>query len=129
MTRWSIRHFLTHPTPGHRRHHHQAADHHRLNHPFDAPYFLVAGYDRKVAKYGNLGPTFPFVVGALCSWLPTNNKIDVALSIRPSAWIALRRKCRLLAATIINHQQPTNHQQLAGHPWTRPGHLRSPPSR
>ena len=35
--------------------------------PFDAPESLQAGYNLKVTKYGHLGPTLPFVVGALGS--------------------------------------------------------------
>jgi hypothetical protein len=65
--------------------------------PFDAPESLAAGYNRKVEKYGQLGPTLPFVIGALGSWLPSNNSIASALGIRPGAWTALRRICRLLA--------------------------------
>jgi hypothetical protein len=65
--------------------------------PFDAPESLQAGYDLKVAKYGHLGPTLPFVVGALGSWLPSNNAVATSLGIRPSAWRCLRRKSRLAA--------------------------------
>jgi hypothetical protein len=65
--------------------------------PFDTPESLQAGYDLKVTKYGHLGPTLPFVVGALGSWLPSNNAVATSLGIRPRAWGRLRRKSRLAA--------------------------------
>jgi hypothetical protein len=65
--------------------------------PFDASESLVAGYNRKVKKYGKLGPTIPFVIGGLGSWLPSNNSITGALGIRPGSWTALRRRTVVLA--------------------------------
>jgi hypothetical protein len=64
---------------------------------FDAPESLHAGHERKVEKYGSLGPTLPVVIGALGSWLPSNNAVAATLGIRPKAWRILRRKCRLLS--------------------------------
>ncbi len=65
--------------------------------PFDAPESLQAGFDRKVAKYWHLDPTLPLVVGALESWLPTNNTLASSLGIRPNAWRRFGRKSRLAA--------------------------------
>jgi hypothetical protein len=53
--------------------------------PFEAPESLQAGIDRKVAKYGHLGPTLPLVIGALGSWLPSNNAVVSSLNIQPNA--------------------------------------------
>ncbi len=65
--------------------------------PFDAPESLQAGFDRKVAKYGHLGPTLPVVIGALGSWMPSNNAVANSLNIQPNAWRRFRRKSRLAA--------------------------------
>ncbi len=64
---------------------------------FDAPESLNAGYARKIEKYSCLGLTLPFVIGALGSWLPSNNTVATSLGIRPTPWRRLRRKCRLMA--------------------------------
>ncbi|XP_046651115.1 uncharacterized protein LOC124342196 [Daphnia pulicaria] len=48
---------------------------------FDAPESLDAGHARKIEKYSCLGLTLPFVIGALGSWLPSNNAVAVALNI------------------------------------------------
>jgi hypothetical protein len=66
--------------------------------PFDAPESLLAGYNRKVEKYGKLQPTIPFVIGGLGSWLLSNNSITGALGFRPGAWTALRRRTVVLAS-------------------------------
>jgi hypothetical protein len=63
---------------------------------FDAPESLHAGFARKVEKYSCLGLTLPFVIGALGSWLPSNNAVTATLGIQPSAWTRLRRKCQLM---------------------------------
>jgi hypothetical protein len=61
------------------------------------PESLDAGYARKIEKYSCLGLTLPFVVGALGSWLPSNNAVAAAFSIHREPWRRFRRKCRLLA--------------------------------
>jgi hypothetical protein len=80
--------------------------------PFDATESLQAGFDRKVAKYGHLGPTLPLVLGALGSWLPSNDAVASSLNIRPNAWRRFRRKSRLSAIqgtmkVVSNHLRAT----------------------
>ena len=52
---------------------------------FDPPESLLAGYERKIAKYGHLGTTLPVVIGALGSWLPSNNSVATSLGIQPKS--------------------------------------------
>jgi hypothetical protein len=56
---------------------------------FDSPESLHAGFARKVEKYSCLGLTLRFVIGALCSWLPSNNEVAATLGFQPSAWTRL----------------------------------------
>ena len=63
--------------------------------PFDAPESLQPGFDRKLVKYGHLCPTLPLVIGALGSWLPSNNAVASSLNILPNAWRRFRRRSRL----------------------------------
>jgi hypothetical protein len=53
--------------------------------PFDAPESFDAGHAKKIEKYSCLGLTLPFVVGALGSWLPSNNAMASALGIPPAS--------------------------------------------
>jgi hypothetical protein len=64
--------------------------------PFDAPKSLKVGFDRKVPKYGHLGPTLPVVIGTLGSWMPFINAVSNSLSIRPNSWRRFRRRSHLL---------------------------------
>jgi hypothetical protein len=64
---------------------------------FDAPESLYAGFANKEEKYSCLGLTLSFVIGALGSWLPPNNAVTSTIRIQLSAWMRLRRKCRLMA--------------------------------
>ncbi|XP_046632270.1 uncharacterized protein LOC124311947 [Daphnia pulicaria] len=79
---------------------------------FDAPESLDAGHARKIEKYSCLGLTLPFVIGALGSWLPSNNAVAVALNIPPAPWRRLRRKCRLMA---IQGSVSIIHRHIHGH--------------
>ena len=76
--------------------------------PYDEVENLKRAHAEKVNKYSHLGHVYPFVVGCLGSWLPSNNDIRTKLNIGHRNWNWLRRKARLLAIQgttniIINH--------------------------
>jgi hypothetical protein len=50
-----------------------------------------------VEKYQHLGTVLPLVVGALGSWLPTNNEIANALGFSGRKWNYMRRRMKFLA--------------------------------
>jgi hypothetical protein len=77
---------------------------------FDAPKGLTTGHPRKIEKYSCLGLTLPFVIGALGSWLPSNNAVAATLGILPVPWRHLRKKCRLMA---IRGQSPSSTAMFA----------------
>lgn len=65
--------------------------------PHDEATNLERAYSEKIQKYQHLGRVFPLVVGAMGSWLPTNNEIATSLSINPRKWSGIRRRMRLAA--------------------------------
>lgn len=79
--------------------------------PFDEPDNLFAAHAEKVRKYSHLGPTLPFVVGFIGSWLPTNDQIAATLGITPPFWNSVRRYTRLLA---INGSLAITRQHIHG---------------
>ncbi|EFX69718.1 hypothetical protein DAPPUDRAFT_113337 [Daphnia pulex] len=52
---------------------------------------------RKIEKYKHLGVVLPLVVGSLGSWLPSNDKICLALGFSGRKWQILKKKMKLLA--------------------------------
>lgn len=65
--------------------------------PFDIPNGMERAHGEKVEKYQHLGTVLPLVVGALGSWLPTNNEIANALGFSGRKWNYMRRRMKLLA--------------------------------
>ena len=65
--------------------------------PFDIPNGMERAHGNKMEKYRHLGPVLPLVVGALGSWLPTNDEIAIALGFSRRKWSFIRRKMKLLA--------------------------------
>ena len=57
----------------------------------------LGSQEDKRAKYQDLGPVLPFVLGTLGAWKLEKEDIRAALDIPGRAWHALRRRCRILA--------------------------------
>jgi hypothetical protein len=91
---------------------------------FDAPESLYAGFANKEEKYSCLGLTLSFVIEALGSWLPSNDAVTTTIRIQPSAWMRLRRKCRLMAIRgsidIISRHIRGNREMDEDPPSTQP---------
>lgn len=65
--------------------------------PFDIPSGMERAHAKKIDKYQHLGSVLPLVVGALGSWLPTNDEIAIALGFGSRRWSFIKRKMKLLA--------------------------------
>jgi hypothetical protein len=91
---------------------------------FDAPESLYLGFANKEEKYSCLGLTLSFVIEALGSWLPSNDAVTTTIRIQPSAWMRLRRKCRLMAIQgsigIISRHIRGNREMDEDPPSTQP---------
>ena len=58
---------------------------------------MERAHGNKMEKYRHLGTVLPLVVGALGSWLPTNDEIAIALGFSRRKWSFIRRRVKLLA--------------------------------